>query len=71
MQTNTATLTDWVFAPSWLSRFEAAWLSGHTLDYIEWMVQDGCIDLNEDGLIDKRSLWEFQETLQELLHWAD
>jgi hypothetical protein len=34
------------------------------------IVDEDGVDLNVDGLIEKRSLWEFQTTLAEVLHGA-
>jgi len=66
------TLVSWAFAPEWLTLEEASALSGHPLDVLDWLVQDGAVDTRRDGggwLIEKRSLYEFQETLAEVLHW--
>jgi hypothetical protein len=35
------------------------------------IVDDGGVDTNDNGLIEKQSLWEFQEALVEVLHWDD
>ena len=37
---------------------------GHALSIVD---EDG-VDLNTEGQIEKRSLWEFQTTLAEVLH---
>ncbi len=71
METRTAMLADWVFAPDWLTVEQAAWLSGHDRATMQRLVDDGCVDLDTRGLVDKRSLWEFLEALALVLHWAD
>jgi hypothetical protein len=48
---------------------QAAFLSGHSPDYIRWMIDDDALDLDENGLIEKRSLWDFQESLALVLNW--
>ena len=67
------TLVAWAFAPEWLTIEEASTLSGHPLDVLNWLIEDGAIDTRHDGrwLIEKASLREFQETLAEVLHWYD
>jgi hypothetical protein len=60
---------DWAFAPDWLTIEEACFLSGHDRGaMLEIIAEDG-VDLDDDGLIDKRSLWEFQEALVEAPRW--
>jgi hypothetical protein len=44
-------------------------LSGHSLDCVQWMIDDDAVDLDENGLIEKRSLWEFRESLDLVLNW--
>jgi len=61
------TLVSWAFAPDWLTIEEASALSGHPPEVLEWLVQDGALDTGRDGLIEKASLREFQETLLEVL----
>ena len=61
------TLVSWAFAPDWLTLEEASALSGHPLDILEWLVKDGALDTGHDGLIEKASLYEFRETLLEIL----
>jgi hypothetical protein len=64
----------WIEAPEWLTLEEAAELSGHSLETIQWMVDEDAVDLKDsaDGwLIEKRSLHEFQQTLAEVLHWDE
>jgi hypothetical protein len=67
----TATLLDWVTSPDWLSLDEACHLTGYDLPAMQSLVDEGMVNLDERGLIDKRSLWEFLESLILALHWAD
>jgi hypothetical protein len=64
----TATGMDWAFAPDWLTLEEACFLSGHDRGTMLSIVDEDGVDLNTEGLIEKRSLWEFQTTLAEVLH---
>jgi hypothetical protein len=57
----------WLEAPDWLTLEEASYLSGHDLDTVRWLANDGAFDLRDDGLIDRASLREFQEALLEVL----
>jgi hypothetical protein len=66
-----ATGIDWAFAPDWLALDEACFLSGHDRGFMLQAIEAGCVDLNLDGLIEKQSLWEYQEVLVELAHWDD
>jgi hypothetical protein len=60
----------WALAPDWLTPGQAGYLTGHnSLDYVQWMIDDDAVDLDEDGLIEKRSLWDFQEALALVLNW--
>jgi hypothetical protein len=47
---------------------QAAFLGNHSPDCIQWMIDDA-VDLDENGLIEKRSLWDFQEALALVLNW--
>ena len=69
-QPRIATVIDWLFAPDWLSVEEACFLTGHSRDDMLFIVEDGGVDLDENGLIEKESLYEFLETLVELLNWS-
>jgi hypothetical protein len=66
----TATGIDWAFAPDWLTIEEACFLSGHDRGTMLSIIDEGGVDLNAEGLIEKRSLWEFQTTPAEVLHGA-
>ena len=59
----------WYEFPDWLTVEQACYLSGHSLDDMLFIIEDGGVDLNLDGLIDKASLYEFQESLALVLHW--
>ena len=64
----------WLAAPDWLTLQQAAELTGHSLDNIQEIVRTGGVELRKDGdrvLIEKRSLYDFQETLMELSHWDE
>jgi hypothetical protein len=68
------TLVTWAFAPQWLTIEEASILSGQALDTLGWMIEDGAVDARRDGaarLIEKASLWEFQEALLEVLQMSE
>jgi hypothetical protein len=62
---------DWAFAPDWLTVEQACCLSGHDRGAMLYIIDEGGVDLSDAGLIEKRSLWEFQETLAEISHWYD
>lgn len=68
-QIRVATIVDWLFAPPWLSIEEACFLSGWDRDTMLRIVAEDHVDLAEDGLIEKRSLRELQESLIEVLNW--
>jgi hypothetical protein len=66
-----ATGIDWAFAPEWLTVEQACFLSGHDRLAMYSIIEEDGVDLNLDGLIEKRSLWEFQEALVLVRHWHD
>ena len=69
MMIRPVTLVSWAFAPEWPTIQEASRLSGHDVDTLHWLIQDGAVDTKRQGdtwLIEKASLWEFQETLLEV-----
>jgi hypothetical protein len=66
-----ATPVDWLFAPTWLTVQQACELSGWDPESLQEIIDEGGVDLNDAGLIHKQSLYEFQETLAEVLHWDD
>ena len=70
-QARIATPVNWLYAPDWLTLEEVCFLSGWDQDSMLEIVNDGGVDLNLDGLIEKESLWEFQECLALVLHWND
>jgi hypothetical protein len=64
----------WLAAPEWLTPQQAAAITGHPLEIIQAVSAEGGVELQEDGdqvLIEKSSLYEFQESLLEVLHWND
>jgi hypothetical protein len=65
----------WLFAPEWLTVEQACELSGHDRGVMLHIVETGGVDLKDtdDGtvLIEKRSLYEFQEALALVLHWNE
>ena len=67
--TRIATGVDWAFAPTWLTISEACWLSGHDRGIMRYIVDTGGVDISDAGLVEKASLWEFQQALAEILHW--
>jgi hypothetical protein len=68
------TLVSWAFAPEWLTLEEASALSGHPLDTLCWLIEDGALDTRRDGdawLIEKASLREFREALLLVLQMGE
>jgi len=64
----------WLAAPGWLTPQQAAALTGHSLEDIQRIMAEGAVELGQDSdqvLIEKDSLYEFQETLVELSHWDE
>ncbi len=64
----------WWAADAWLTLAQAAELTGRSLEEIQTILQVGGLELREEGgqvLIDKNSLYDFQETLAEILHWNE
>jgi hypothetical protein len=66
-----ATTLDWVFAPEWLTIEQACFLSSWDRDGMLEIVDEGGVDLNDEGLIERESLYEFQESLALVLHWNE
>jgi hypothetical protein len=66
-----ASPVDWLFAPEWLTVEQACELSGWDSVSLLEIVAQGGVDVDDAGLIEKQSLYEFQETLAEVLHWDD
>ena len=61
----------WAFAPEWLTVRQACTLSGWDVATMAQIIAEAGVDLNDEGLIDKNSLWEFQDALALVLHWND
>ena len=66
-----ATGVDWAFAPDWLTVEQACFLSGYDRLTMFAIIEEDGVDLNTEGLIEKRSLWEWQEVTVELAHWVN
>ena len=64
-----ATPVDWLFAPEWLTVQQASELSGWDPGSLLEIVGKGGVDVDDAGLVQKQSLYEFQEALAEVLHW--
>jgi len=69
-QVQVASPVDWVLSPAWLTFTRACFLSGWDPPAMLEIIEQGGVDLDDAGRIEKRSLLEFQETLAEVLHWA-
>ena len=67
----TATGVDWAFAPDWLDLDQACFLSGWDRGIMRSIIDEGGVDLNDAELIEKCSLWEFQEALVLVRHWEN
>ena len=63
--------TDWLFYPDWLTLEQACYLAGWDTATMLEIVEEGGVDLNDAGLIEKEGLHEFQEMLAIVLHWDD
>lgn len=50
---------------------EACFLSGWDTDTLLEIIDEGSVDLNDEGLIERESFYEFQEALALVLHWDD
>ena len=63
----------WLAAPEWLTPAEAAAITGHSLETIQEIIDVGGVELKDGDvvLIEKRSLYDFQESLAEVLHWNE
>ena len=61
----------WMCAPDWLTVEEACDLSGWNRASMLEIIDEGGVDLDNDGLIEKRSLSEFLEALALVVHWND
>ena len=65
------TLVTWIVAPEWLTIGEACYISGWDQDSMLEIIDESGVDLNEEGLIERESLYEFQESLALVLYWTD
>jgi hypothetical protein len=50
---------------------EGCSLSGWDTDTMLEIIDEGGVDLNDEGLIERESLYKFQEALALVLHWND
>jgi len=64
-------MVDWAFAPKWLTLEQACWLSGDDQATMAEIIEAGGVDLNDAGLIEKESLWDFLEVAVLVAHWYD
>ena len=62
---------DWLFAPDWLTVEQACFLSGWDAASMLAIMAAGGVDLNDDGLIARDSLEDFQEACALVEHWDD
>jgi hypothetical protein len=67
----TVTPIAWMEAPEWLTVQEACRLSGWDSFSMLEIIDEGGVDLNTEGLIEKQSLYDFQECLALVLHWDE
>jgi hypothetical protein len=67
----TVTPIAWMEAPQWLTVEEACRLSAWDGLTILEIIADGGVDVNTEGLIEKESLYDFQQCLALVLHWND
>jgi hypothetical protein len=70
-QPRIATMVDWAFAPQWLSFDQACFLSGHTPDEMLDIIDVDGVDLDNEGRIERESLWQFLEAEVLVAHWYD
>jgi hypothetical protein len=66
-----ATIYDWLSAPTWLTVDEACKLSGYDRGVMLHIIDTRGVDLDDAGLIEKQSLWDFQDALELVLSWGD
>ena len=66
-----ASPVDWLFSPDWLMFEQACFLSGWNTEEMREIIDEGGGDLNTEGLIEKRSLREFNESVALMAHWDD
>jgi hypothetical protein len=64
-----ATLVDWAFAPRWLTFDEACRLSGRDPETLREIIAVDGVDLDNEGRIERQSLWDFLEAALELEYW--
>ena len=69
--TRIVTPVHWMMAPEWLTVDEACHLSGWDRGTMLYIIAEGGVDLDDEGLLGKQSLHEYQECLALVLHWDD
>ena len=62
---------DWLFGPDWLTLEQACFVLAWNAAFMQEIINEGGVDLNDGGLIEKRSLLEFQGTAALALHGGD
>ena len=67
---------EWLYAPNWLTLEQACTLSGWDTSAlltsrIGGIIDEGGVDTDAAGLVERDSLLEFQESAALLLHWND
>ena len=67
----TVTPVAWMEAPEWLTVQEACRLSGWDSPTMSVVVREGGVDVNVEGLIERQSLYDFQQSLALVHHWHD
>ena len=69
--TRLVTPVTWIFAPDRLTVDEACHLSGWDRGTMRHIIDEGGVDLDDEGLIGKQSLHDYQECLALILNWDD
>jgi hypothetical protein len=62
-------MVDWAVAPKWLTRDEACFLSGYDHDTLQMIIDVHGVDLDNDGRIERNSLWDYLEAGVLVRHW--
>ena len=70
LETRKARFLDWALAPDWLTFEQACFLPGWNADQMAEIIREDGVDLDDDGRIEKQSLYEFQEALLDVLNFV-
>lgn len=70
LETRKARFLDWVSFPDWLTLDQACFLTGWNADQMNEIIRENGVDLDDAGLIEKQSLYEFQGALADALSLA-